>query len=130
MLPVSGAVYDFRTDLREDDFSSTTVAGQTTENVTLHKPVYDDDIDTIDIVSDESADTPAYNSYDNTTRVVNITGLSANLTRTLTVSYDVDALEGGDALNTFVGYIPWIWMLIIIVFPIAALAAIFTGRAD
>lgn len=130
MLPVSRAVYDFRTDLRTDEFSSTTVAGQTSENVTLHKSVYDDDTDTIDILSDESTDTPAFNTYDTATRVVNITGLTADTTRVLSVSYDIDALEGSDALNTFVGYVPWIWMLIIIVFPIAGIAAVFTGRAD
>ena len=130
MLPVSRAVYDFRTDLRTDEFSSTTVGSQTSENVTLGKPVYDDDTGTIDILSDESTDTPAFSSYTTATRVVNISGLSANTTRVLAVSYDIDALEGSDALNTFVGYVPWIWMLIIIVFPMVGIAAIWTGRAE
>jgi len=130
MLPVSEAVYDFRTDLREDEFSSTTAVGQTTENVTLLREVYDDDTETISILSDDSDDSPAYSSYNTTSRQLGISGLADNLTRTLTVSYDVDALAGSAALNTFVGYIPWIWLLIIIVFPIAGLAAVFLGRAD
>lgn len=130
MLPVSGAVYDFRTDLRTDEFTSPTGVGVTSANVTLGEPLYDDDTQTIDILSDLSTDTPAFSSYTTATRVVNISGLSANTTRILTVSYDVDALGGSDALNTFVGYVPWMWMLIIIVFPIAGLAAIWTGRAD
>lgn len=129
MLPVSEAVYDFRTDLREDEFNVTT-EDVTSANVTLGKPLYEDDTGTIDIISDESTDNATFGSYTTGTRVLNITALSANVTRILTVSYDIDALEGSDALNTFVGYIPWIWMLIIIVFPIAGLAAIFTGRAD
>ena len=129
MLPVSRAVYDFRTDLRTDEFFSTTAVSQTSENVTLGKPVYDDDTGTIDILSDLSTDNATYNSYNTTTRVLNIINLTDNTTRILSVSYDIDALEGSDALNTFVGYVPWIWMLIIIVFPMVGIAAIWTGRA-
>lgn len=130
MLPVSRAVYDFRTDLREEDFSVATAVGVTTDNSTLGQPLYDDDIGTVDFLSDETTDVPIATSYNTTSRQLLVSGLSANSTRTLTIFYDVDALAGGDALNTFVGYVPWVWMLIIIVFPVAALAAIFTGRAD
>ena len=130
MLPVSEAVYDFRTDLREDEFTSPTGVGVTSANVTLGEPVYDDDTGTIDYFSDLSTDVPAYSSYNATSRQLLVSGLTANTTRVLSIFYDVDALAGSDALNNFVGYIPWIWLLIIIVFPIAGLAAIFTGRAD
>lgn len=130
MLPVSGAVYDFRTDLREDEFTSPTGVLVTTANVTLGKPVYDNDTSTIDYFSDLSTDVPVYSSYNATSRQLGVAGLTDNTTRTLTITYDIDALGGSDALNTFVGYVPWMWMLLIIVFPIAGLAAIFTGRAD
>lgn len=128
MLPVSSAIYDFRTDLREDTFNNTTGIGETTANVTLFKLVYDDDTETIGILSSISTDTPLYSSYNGTTRLLGITGLAASANRTLTVSYDIDALEGSDAVNTLLDRIPFIWMLVIIAFPMAALFAIFTGR--
>lgn len=128
MIPISAAIYDFRTDLREDTFTSPTGVGVTTANVTLLKPVYDDDTETIDFLSDLATDIPAYSSYNSTSRQLGISGLTANTTRILTVSYDIDALQGSDAINTVCNIIPYIWMLCIIAFPMAALLAIFTGR--
>lgn len=128
MLPITDAIYDFRTDLQEDSFASDTAVGQTTENVTLSKVLYDDDTQTIDILSSISDDVPAYSSYNGTTRLLGISGLSANTTRTLTVTYDVDALAGSDAINNFLDVVPWIWLMCIAVFPMAALAAMFLGR--
>ena len=130
MLPVSEAVYDFRTELREDELSSTTGVGATSVNETLGKPIYDDDTGTIDILSDDSTDVPAFEAYDSTSHSVNITGLTASTTRVLLVSYDVDALEGFDAIVLIVDRFPFIWLLLIIAFPIAAFAAMFMGRAD
>ena len=130
MLPVSEAVYDFRTELRVDEFSSTTGVGATSVNETLGKPIYDDDTGTIDILSDDSTDVPAFNIYASTSHSVNITGLTADTTRVLTVSYDVDALEGFDAINTFVDRIPFFWMLLIIIFPVAGIAYLFLRRGD
>lgn len=127
MLPVSEAVYDFRTELREDEFSSTT-GDVTSVNETLGKPIYDDDTGTISILSDDSSDVPAFNAYDSTSHSVNITGLTANTTRVILVSYDIDALEGFDAIGIVVDRFPWFWILLIIIFPIAAIAALFLAR--
>jgi len=129
MLPITVAVYDFRTDIQEDTFTSDTAVGQTTENVTLTQELYDDDTSTIDILSSLSDDAPAYASYNGTSRLLGISGLSENTTRTLTVFYDVSALVGNDAINNLLDIVPWIWMLCIIAFPMAAIAAIFIGRA-
>lgn len=128
MLPISTAIYDFRTDLREDTFSRETGGGETTASVTLLKPVYDNDTETIGILSSISTDTPLYSSYNSTTRLLGMTGLAVSSNRTLTVSYDIDALEGSGAINTVMDIIPFIWMLVVIAFPMAALFAIFTGR--
>jgi len=128
MIPASSAIYDFRTDLREDTFTSATGLGVTSANVTLQKPVYDDDTETIDITSDLATDTPAYSSYNATSRQLLISGLTANTTRTLTVTYDIDVLVGYDAINTLVDRFPFIWILIIVAFPVAALLAMFLGR--
>lgn len=128
MLPVTEAVYDFRTELRTDTFSTTTAVGVTSANETLLDDLYDDDTGSVDIDSDDATDIPLANSYNGTTQVLNITGLTANTTRTLDVSYDVSALEGYDAISTLLDRVSWIWMLVIISFGPAALFAIFTGR--
>jgi len=129
MLPITSAIYDFRTDVQVDSFSSTTGVGQTTENVTLSEELYDDDTQTIDISSSISNDSPVFGSYNATTRLLGTSGLSANTTRILTVAYDIDALIGNDAVNNLLDQVPLIWILCIAVFPLASLAAIFTGRA-
>jgi len=128
MLPLTEAIYDFRTDLREDEFTYATGVGVNSANVTLGKPVYDDDIFTIDILSDLLTDNATYSGYHTTSRLLDISGLSDNATRLLTISYDIDALEGSDAINALLDRVPFIWMLIIIAFGPAALFAIFTGR--
>jgi len=128
MLPVTEAVYDFRTELRTDTFSTTTSVGVTSANETLLDNLYDGDTGSVDIDSDEATDAPLPTSYNTTSRVLNITGLTTNTTRTLDVSYDVDALEGFASINLLMDRIPFIWMLIIILFGPAALFAIFTGR--
>lgn len=129
LLPITTAVYDFRTDLREDAFTSPTVAGVTTANVTLTKPIYDDDTNTIDILSALATDTPAYASYNATSRQLGISGLTANTTRTLTVTYDIDALVGNDSINTLMDYTPYFWYLCVICFAPLGLLALYMGRA-
>ncbi len=129
MLPLTAAIYDFRTDVQEDTFASATGGVETTDNVTLSVELYDDDIQTIDILSSLATDIPAASSYNSTNRVLTVGGLSANTTRSLTISYDVSALVGNDAINTLADRLPWIWMLCIVGFAPASLAAIFTGRA-
>jgi hypothetical protein len=128
LLPVTSAAYDFRTDLKEDNFTVDTAVGVTTGNVTLFKYIYDDDYSTLDITSDDSDDIPSFSTYNATTRLVTFTGLSANNSRTITCEYDVDALEGNDALDTLMDHIPWIYMLMVSVLPVAGIAAIWIGR--
>lgn len=129
LMPLTSAVYDFATDLREDSFTVATGVGETSGNVTLIKPIYDDDTTTIDVISDLSTDDPLFNTYNTTSRATNFTGLTANTTRTLTVSYDVDALNAWPAVNSLVDVTAWLWLIIIICFAPAAIAAIFIGRA-
>lgn len=130
MLPVPEAVYDFRTALRTDTFLTATGVGVTSANETLLDDLYDGDTGGVDIDSDDATDTPVANSYNTISQVLNITGLSANTTRTLEITYPYDALVGYDAINTVVDRWPFIWILLIILFPVAAFAAMFMGRAD
>lgn len=128
MLPLTEASYDFRTDERTDSFDVDTGVGESTDNVTLHAEVYDDDLETISILSDLSTDSPVADSYGSATREVAVSGLTENTTRELDVTYDIDALDASDAISGLIDRLPWVWLLTIIAFPMAALFAIFTGR--
>ncbi len=127
LLDITNAVYDFRTDVREDAFAVTTASGVTSANTTLLKPVFDNDTHTIGYLSSIS-ETPVFSTYNTTTRQLLTTGLTAASTRTLTVNYDTNALTHSTALNALLNWWPFFWFMIITAFPIAALVAIFTGR--
>lgn len=129
LLPITDSVYDFRTDQRTDDFTVETAVATITANVTLLKFIYGDDTQTLSLTSSLATDMPTFVSYNTTTRAVAMSGLTANTTRLISASYDVDALNGSAAINTLANYIPFIWMLCIVGLPMAALFAIFTGRA-
>ena len=129
MLPLSETIRDFRTYVKEDTFASVaTGAGETTANVTIQKALYDNDTSSFAISSSISADVPVFSSYNGTIRALQTGGLSANTTRALTVSYDVDALTGYTALSALMDRVPFFWLLLVLIFPIVGLAAIFTGR--
>ena len=130
MLPVEEAVYDFRTALRTDTFLTSTGVDVTSANETLWGSLYECDLGSIDIDSDEATDTPVPNSANCTSRVLNIEGLSDNTTRVLEITYAYDALVGYEAINTIVDRFPFIWIVLLIAFPIAAFAAMFMGRSD
>lgn len=128
MLPVTSAIYDFRTDVEEDSFAVTTDLGETGANVTLSKALYDNDYSASAVTSNITTDIPSFASYNSTTRALGINGLSENTSRTLIVEYDVFALTDANAIDTFLDYFPYIWILLIVAFPIAALVAIFVLR--
>jgi hypothetical protein len=129
MLPVTQGVYDFRTDVKEDEFRYETGAGVTVANVTLLKELFDDDQSTVDVISDDTDDTPVVVSYHSATRLLDISGLAQSTNRTLSVSYDFDALSASGALSMLVDRVSWIWLACIIVFPPAAIVAmLISGR--
>lgn len=128
LLPVSDSVYAFRTDLRTDRITVETLAAVTTGNVTLFKAVYDDDVSTIDIISSDSDDSPLYSSYNATTRLLDFSGLAASTNRTISVSYDIDAIEGSAAIDTLLDYAPWIYWILAVGMVAAAIAAIWVMR--
>jgi hypothetical protein len=128
MLPVTAGVYDYRTDIKTDTDYEATGVGVVTANVVLLKEVYDDDVSTISITSDTVTDTPTVVNYHTATRLLDINGLTANTTRTLSISYDIDALTASAAIGVFMDNISWIWLVCIIGFAPAALAAMFTGK--
>lgn len=128
LLPITTAIYDFRTDQREDTFATETGAG-TTANVTLLDDLYEDDTGSVDIDSDLATDAPLPSSYNATNQNLLVNGLTASANRTLIVTYDIDALSESEAVSNILDRLPLIWLVVIIAFPPAALFAIFTGRA-
>ena len=128
LFPITEAIYDFQTDVREDTSTITTAAGVTTGNFTLVKSVYDDDVSTISITSDLSTDTPAYSSYNSTSRLLVFNGLTADTTRIVTAGYDVDALTNAPAISTLLNITPFLWYAFAVVFIGAAIAAMLLGR--
>ncbi len=129
MLPVNEAVRDYRTYTQADNFQATTGVGITSVNVTISKALFDNDISTFFLSSNTSAETPIYSSYNGTSRQLTIGSLAENTTRTLSVSYLVNALTAWPSVEPFVNRISFIILLLIIAFPVAGIAAIFTGRA-
>ena len=128
LLPLSDMVYAYRTDPVTDASSVDTGVGETTADITLDNFVYDDDIDTIS-VSSSISEVPSVSSYNGTTKTVSIASLTADDSRTLSVTYDVDVITDNDAINALLDRAAWMWMLVIITFPVAGLAAIWTNRA-
>jgi len=127
LLPLTASIYDFKTDRQEDTFSMVT-ADVTTDNITLSELLYDADVTTVYILSDLSTDLISWGSYNATSNNVLVSGMTANTTRVLTATYDVDALGGSTAIINLADKLAWFWLLLIIAFAPASLAAIFTGR--
>lgn len=115
MLPVSSAIYNWKTEPRTESYSYTT-ASTTTGNVTLLKPVYDNDTATIGFISSLTSDTPALVSYDPVTQVVNFSGLTANATRTLTISYDTSAFNESAPFETIADMLPYLCYVCFVLF--------------
>lgn len=129
MLPVSEAIYDFRTDLKTDALPSYTAPGETTDNLTLTHQVYDNDTSSIIVFSSDSDDLPVLSAYDHSSHSVLLSGLSENTTRSMEISYDIYALSGWNAVDVVVSRVNLIWFLCIIAFIPAAIVVIFRGRA-
>lgn len=129
MLPITLAIYDFRTDLRTDELLTSIGIGEVSANVSLSGELYDDDIGSVSIYSSVGSDNAHASSYNATPRWLLVIGLTDNSTRVLDVSYDVSALDGHDAVGILMDWTPLIWYLLIICFPAAAVYAIVTGRA-
>ena len=124
MLPITQAIYDYRTDIYYDYYNWETQGANTTANVVLTNPIYNNDTNTITIQSNLATDVPLYSAYNTTTRLLDMTGLTAGVNRTLTVYYDIDALLSQPALSILMGWLPYIWMLMVIILPMAGIYAV------
>lgn len=119
LLPVNQGVYNFKNTQRTDTFTVTT-ATTTNTSVQLFKAITDNDTSTINLASNDADDTPLFYSYNGTTRSLTVIGLAQNTTRSLDVAYDTPVVTNA-AMVGFLNVIPWIWVLIWVMFPIMAM---------
>jgi hypothetical protein len=85
-------------------------AAVTTADVTLAKPLFEDDIVRVTTVTSSNAtDTPAVTVYTPGTKALTVSGLAANTTRTLYVDYGYARFTGGT--DTLFSYLPMFIML-------------------
>lgn len=128
MLPITQSAYAFRTDVKTNTFNVSTPVATTNATVVLLNHLYDDNINTVAVTSNTS-ESPIPFSWDSSTKSLIITGLSANVTHSLVVSYDVAAFATTNTISILLDKLPFIWMLIVVAFAPAALVAIFMGKA-
>jgi len=113
-------MHSLLTDLREDNFTVSTATGTSNTTVQLFKELYEDDVFSIHLLSDDVDDIPLYHSYNSTTRALLVIGLADNTTRTLDVTYDVDAINNS-YFATATMTITYIWLIIIPLFALGSL---------
>lgn len=126
-LPITESIYAWQTDQRTDKFNVTTAPGQTTASIILHKPIFDDDTNTISFSSNVS-EVPTCSSYNATTRQVLVATLLDDTTRELDVSYDVSAFDWSPTLDTVGDIAIWLYYILLALFPMAGVVYIFWGK--
>jgi hypothetical protein len=117
---VMDSTHDIKTDEQIDTFAAvTTGAGETAADVVLTLDLYNDSTaNIISITSNEVTDVPVAGTYTAGTNTLNVTGLAASLSRTLTVTYEYDALTEFTGMSSIVGMTPliiWVAILAVVV---------------
>lgn len=118
------SIYDFRTDELSQDFSVSTAVGVTSANVQLSTNLWDGNIAYASVSSNETAEAPVANSYNSTTRQLAINGLTANMTRTISVTYDVAGLEDYEGVDEGVTHFPVVLVVGLIIFSLGTIIAV------
>lgn len=118
------SVIAFRTDELTQVFNETTAAGVTTANVQLSTDLWKDNIAYTSISSNNTSDSPAASSYNATNRQLNIAGLLANSSRTLTIDYDIEALGDYPGIDDAILHFPTVIVVGLVIFACAAIIAV------
>ena len=116
MFPlITDSTHDVQTDPQTDAFAAVvTGVGVTDADVVLTEDAWQDDAGRVTVTSDNVLDTPVSNTYTPATNTLNVTGLNASDTRTLTVVYDYDATTDFTGLGSIVGMSPLIIFVMLI----------------
>lgn len=125
-----GGINNAKTDERTDDFTVVTGIGETTADVVLITNLYGASLlHVVSVVSSLGTDVPLQTDYTALTRTLEVSGLTADTTRTLSVSYRYDALTGDNAAaGTFLDMLPLFIGIALVVVVIAGLVMAFKNR--
>lgn len=92
-----------------------TEAEEYTANVTLGRDVYNDDSASIlSISSNVSADSPTAASYNSVSMELEVSGLEADETRTLSIEFRIDHTTLATGMAMFITLFRWFYVFIII----------------
>jgi methionine synthase I (cobalamin-dependent) len=131
MFPIiTDSVSTVQTDQNVESYAAVaTGIGETSADVVLSEDLYNGrSASVVSITSDNIGDTPVAGTYTALTNTLAVNGLKANDTRTLVVTYKIDALGDYTGLGAMAGLTPLlIWVAIIAVL-IGSIAAVFKGR--
>lgn len=119
---------DFRTEDVDQNVNVSTGVGATTATLTLGSSLWNDSLSYLSLSSNNSNDVPAATSYNATTKVLAVSGLSDNSTRTLTVSYKVNGLEDNRGVEEGVKSLPTVLILVVIALAISVVLFIFMRK--
>jgi len=109
------ATHDVITDETSVSGNVTTGAAETTGTVGLTFGLYQDEItNVVSITSTEGSDTPAASSYAAASDLLTVSGLAANSTRILTVTYDWDATTQFEGFGPITRMAPLLMILAVI----------------
>lgn len=95
ILLLSGAlsaINDFRSTAITEEYDITTGVGVTSANITLVHDLFGDNTISATVTSNDTGDAPISYLYTASTRILQITGLDASVTRRLTIVYRTDSL--------------------------------------
>lgn len=92
-----------------------TAAGVYSANTTICRDLYNDDSVAIStITSNVTDDSPTAAAYNSVSRVVLVTGLTANTTRTLTFDFMIDSTTLNTGAAVFIGLLRWFYVFMVI----------------
>jgi len=118
MAAVLTAVNDFRMTEYEEGHAAATGGAETTHDITLSQDLFSNATYNAVVTSNLTTDAPIPDSYASATNVLTVTGLTANTSRLLTITYQIDALE--DYFGAGLGARAWPLLLVLGVIGIIA----------
>ncbi|AAW39851.1 hypothetical protein [Dehalococcoides mccartyi] len=127
---VMDSTHDVQTDRYvETEAAVATGAGETSAGVVLTYELYNNvNTSVISITSDEVTDVPVAGTWTQATKTLTVTGLAAEDSRTLTITYEHDALTGFTGMGAFAGIIPLLILVAIISVLVAGIWSSVKGR--
>ena len=108
VLDAAGSVLSHSNDVKQTDEVTTAVA-VTTADVVLEHELYEADVlNVVSITSTLGTDVPTADSYVEATKTLTVSGLTADTTRNLTITYETESMGVFTGLGSIVKVAPLI----------------------